>query len=327
MKQVRFVPVGDATYLEGKLTPGNTYDLAQRQLYPDTHFTVYDDKGNFFTAFKKDFHVVEDVAIRNYGTYDHEMRKSMIDKLFFLDKIDAKVLVDYGCADGVLFDLVSTIFPFNGDVYSPSNNVYVGYDIDPKMIDDAQKRNIASSLFTTDWDKVRNFVNTPVARASKTCLIANSLLHEVVHYGTKTSIAEFWDRMFNTGFDYIVIRDIAYEPELDTLEMQDDAATVRSIADAKQVEDFENIWGSLNIRKNLVHFLLKYRYKDNWQREVHENYFANSPADIIAHIPADKYDIAYKEQFALPFNVKTIKRDFGIDMKARTHLKLILEKK
>lgn len=264
--------------------------------------------------------------IHNYKTYDTEMRKSMIDKLFFLDKIDAKVLVDYGCADGVLFDLVSTIFPFNGDVYSPSNFVFLGYDIDEKMVEDADNRGIKNSAFTTNWNVIEQLVNTPVSKASKTCLIANSLLHEVVHYGTPESIAEFWDRMFNSGFDYIVIRDIAYEPELETHEMQDEAATVRTLADAKQVEDFENIWGSLNIRKNLVHFLLKYRYKDNWQREVHENYFANSPADIIAHIPAG-YEIAYKEQFALPFNVKTIKRDFGINLTARTHLKLILEKK
>ena len=315
-----------AEHLDGKFTFGREYELYPSQDLPDTHYTLFDDHSDKFSAFKDNFEPIE-VNIRNYATYDHEMCKSMIDKLFFLDKIDAKVLVDYGCADGVLFDLVSTIFPFNGDVYSPSNNAYVGYDIDPQMIADAEKRNIPGSLFTTDWEKVRKFVSTPVSKAAKTCLIANSLLHEVIHYGTPESIAEFWDRMFNTGFDYIVIRDIAYEPELETLEMQDEADTVRSQANAKQVEDFENIWGSLNIRKNLVHFLLKYRYKDNWQREVHENYFANSPADLLAKIPADKYTVAYKEQFALPFNVKTIKRDFGITLDAKTHIKLILEKK
>lgn len=46
------------------------------------------------------------------------------------------------------------------------------------------------------------------------------------------------------------------------------------------LRSFEDVWGDVcDVRarkvnvKNLIHFLVKYRYVENWEREVQENYF------------------------------------------------------
>ena len=59
-----------------------------------------------------------DIADRQL--YTENMRKSLMDKAFFIDKIDAKHFVDFGCADGSLLKFLKTIFPNSAN--------YVGYD-------------------------------------------------------------------------------------------------------------------------------------------------------------------------------------------------------
>jgi hypothetical protein len=36
--------------------------------------------------------------------------------------------------------------------------------------------------------------------------------------------------------------------------------------DFASFKEFEEIWGNLYLKKNLMHYLLKYRYKQNWKR-------------------------------------------------------------
>lgn len=45
--------------------------------------------------------------------YNLSMKKSLIDKMFFMDKIDddIKVVMDYGCADGALIRFLAPLFP------------------------------------------------------------------------------------------------------------------------------------------------------------------------------------------------------------------------
>lgn len=92
------------------------------------------------------------------------------------------------------------------------------------------------------------------------------------------------------------------------------------------LNDFENKQGSIERNKNLLHFLMKYKYEKNWKREVLENYFPIPLEELLSMIPPS-YQIVYKDVFALPFTKEAIKKDFDIDIKDTTHLKLILQKK
>lgn len=68
-------------------------------------------------------------GIANIEIYNESMTKSLIDKLFFLDKIDnVKCIVDYGCANGALIAFIAPLFP---DI------LFFGYDKNGMMIDSA----------------------------------------------------------------------------------------------------------------------------------------------------------------------------------------------
>ena len=45
--------------------------------------------------------------IADYGVYTDAMRRAMQDKTWFLELIEAKTIVDYGCADGALIQYIS----------------------------------------------------------------------------------------------------------------------------------------------------------------------------------------------------------------------------
>ena len=90
--------------------------------------------------------------------------------------------------------------------------------------------------------------------------------------------------------------------------------------------EFEKEYGSISHMKNLVHFLLKYRWKINWDRELHENYFCTTIDEFLKHMNL-YFNINYLERFRVPFLEQCWKEDFGIELDDYTHVKMILEKK
>lgn len=260
-------------------------------------------------------------AIRNYTVYTEGMRKSLLDKAFFMDKIDARVIVDYGCADGTLINFLSDLFP---------ELRYIGYDIDEGMLAQARatctKDNI---LFTSDWHEVMKNTLPDLsegAQRDSVAIVLSSVIHEVYAYGTRKEVDEMWDRVFCSGFDYIVVRDMVPSVSIDTKGDINDVKQLLRKANPGHLREFEQVWGSIEQNKNLIHFLLKYRYTDNWDREVRENYFPLTREELISSIP-DEYEIDFHEHFRLPFAVRMIKQDFRITLRDNTHLKLILERK
>lgn len=270
--------------------------------------------------------------ISDYGTYTDGMRKSMTDKTWFLNMIDgAKEIVDYGCADGALLRYIADAMPgvFN----------LTGIDIDEEMLKLANvnlscncEQNIA--LFTPDQ------FSDISANAHVSCLNCGSVIHEVYSYGTPESIEKFWDFVFNSGFQYIAIRDMAMS-KIDILTsdaVMDD--TLRKItnynygcpAAGKRFNDFLNYTnplGSLSasewIWRDIVHYLLKYRYVTNWDREMRENYLPLLTEEVLLTIPSN-YRVKYYEHYTLPYLKDQVMKDFGIDLNTKTHYKLLLER-
>lgn len=243
--------------------------------------------------------------------YNYNMRQSMQDKLFFLGKIDPDVIVDYGCADGSLFQVLSQDLPGVG---------LVGYDLEPKMIERAKAKKIKNSAFTTDWSQIERVLG----RFKRPAVILSSVIHEVYAYADDLDvITEFWQRVFT--FDYVVIRDMMIAESADRPADLEDVAKVRDASDPKYLDDFEKHWGTIEEQPNLLHYLLKYKYLENWDREVEENYLPIFREELYDMIPGN-YSIIYRDHFALPYTVNQIKTDFGIDIRDDTHIKLILKK-
>lgn len=254
---------------------------------------------------------INDNKITDREIYLTRMERSILDKMFFIDKVfePFEYVLDFGCANGVLIKALREMCP---------EYRYAGYDIDSDMIAAARSK-LPGVPFFTDWDSI--------ALPFERCLLnISSTIHEVYSYGTKADVEQFWERVFGSGFRYVTIRDMMFSQSLERPADETQLAAVRAGGFEKQLEDFEQVRGEITTQKQLVHFLLKYRYTQNWEREVREDYFPISAEALLALVP-DNYSITFCERFTLPFTAWQIRRDFGIDLTDHTHIKLILERR
>lgn len=251
------------------------------------------------------------VDIKNREHYLNSMRKSMLDKVFFIDKIFEPVstIVDFGCADGSLIGFLQELFP----EYS-----YIGYDNDSDMIKIAQN-SYKNCSFYTDLKEI--------TLTNDSLLNLSSVVHEIYSYCDKEAIQNFWNYVFNSGFKYISFRDMM----LDGLEDYFyDAVKIEKITDkySYAFEEYQNVWGKVKSNADFIHFLYKskYVYGGNWERELHENYIPIDYQDMIRFIP-DNYEIVYQNHYIFPYLAYWVKREFDIDLHTPTHLQLLLKRR
>jgi len=244
--------------------------------------------------------------------YNLRMERSIIDKIYFMDKVfGADTIVDFGCADGALIANLHRLFP---DVR------YAGFDISPEMLARAKDKVPAGTLLTSDWAEIQAFI---AGHAS--AIVLSSVIHEVYSYGSADDVQEFWGRVWNSGFAYVAMRELAVSKTASRPSDPIAVARIRQIEDPERLSQWEARWGSLSENWSLVHFLLTYRYKDNWAREMRENYLPLSVEEILALAPR-AYFPTHFEHYTLPFLRRAVEQDFGFPLSERTHLKLIFER-
>lgn len=260
--------------------------------------------------------IVGEEQIDNIDTYISHMDMSIDDKLFFLNKVDFDVIVDFGCANGTLLSKVKIQKP-NVDL--------IGYDLDDTMVNKAHSLLGSDTLITNNW----NVIVTELKKYKMPLLNLSSVIHEVYSYSNIDDIKLFWKNVVFSGlFKYIVIRDMMPSLQIDrNKNFIDDVIKVRKKCDPKQLSHFENIWGSIDKSyKTFCHYLLKYRYVENWNREVKENYFPLSLESMKSKIP-NTYQIDYEKTFIVPFVQEQLMKDFDVSISQDTHTKLIIENK
>ncbi len=253
-----------------------------------------------------------ETPINDLSVYIIRMQKSVLDKMFFIDKVFEPFsnVVDFGCANGELIKALQALF---------GEYRYIGYDISAEMLL-AARRNVPSAEFCSDWDGIK-------VDYKDTLLNISSTLHEVYSYCTKTEIDEFWKRVFESGFKYIAIRDMMLS-DADQMNIDSDqhGLVIKNEKYADKLKDYENVWGKISTQRDLVHYLLKYKYTENWEREVRENYVPITLEQLLETIPVG-YEVTYLNHFTLPYTAWQIKNDFGIELTTSTHVKLILRRK
>lgn len=250
-------------------------------------------------------------SFTNIDSYNSEMRKPMIDKVFFADKIDSTIIVDYGCADGSMIEFLHYLFP---------DWTFVGFDISGEMIEKAKER-CPFAKFFSNFDELQAYLNTLEGKKTVVC---NSLIHEVVHYGSAEDVKTFWERIFT--FDFVCIRDMMVSEKAVRQSDPLNVLKVKMRCDQRKLSEFEHNHGMIDQNWSFVHFLLKYRYTENWDREVLENYLPINLETFLKKIPFDYEPILF-HHYNLPFIRRQIKKDFDIDLQDNTHIQLILEKK
>lgn len=249
--------------------------------------------------------------ISDLDIYLTRMQRSILDKMFFMDKVfePFRCILDFGCANGELIRAMQPMFP---------DYEYAGYDISAEMIEAARKH-VSGARFYDNWDSI----DIPVPES---LINISSTVHEVYSYCSETDIEIFWNRVFGSGFQYVTIRDMSFPQAEDIPVRKEQLDAVRNSAYAGWLDSFEQVWGRIERQRQLVHFLLKYKYTQNWEREVHENYFPVYTEELLKRIP-DSYRTVYKDVFTLPYTAWQIRKDFGFTLTDHTHIKLILERK
>lgn len=251
--------------------------------------------------------------ITNTARYLERMQKSMIDKLFFMDKVHAQSFIDFGCADGTLLKLLHSLFP---------EHRYLGYDIDDRMTAAAANNLQATGIDVTSHPEALNGYEKD---HGDTCLILSSVIHEVYSYGPAT-VGDFWNQILrDIRPKYIAIRDMSVSQTASRPADPLTVARIRQLADPVMIQQWESVWGSLDENWSMVHFLLKYRYKSNWNRELHENYLPLNKEELLRKFPKE-YRPRFIEHYTLPYIRQEVYKDFGIELQERTHLKLIMER-
>ena len=268
-------------------------------------------------GFKELLEAVGKTPIKDETTYSKEMTKSFIDKLFFIDQVDTDVIVDFGCADAFILSKIRMLKP---DLF------LIGYDLDKSMLSSAKDNLDDENSFLTDnWYEVLEKIST----FQKPMLLLSSVIHEVYSYSTTKEVNNFWkNKVFSGKFKYVCIRDMIPTNQISRVtDFQQDVEIVRELSDKYYLESFEREWGDISKDyRTFIHYLLKYRYKDNWDRELLENYVPISLQTLMSKIPPS-YKVEFQQSYLYSFFAKVVKEDFGIDIKGQTHLKMILEKK
>ena len=262
--------------------------------------------------------LVGENPILNYDQYIAGMNTTMSDKLFFVDEVRFDVIVDFGCADGTFLQSVSKMRP---------NVKIIGYDLDSTMLQIARKKLGEKAILTDNWSEVQSAISS----YKNPLLNLSSVIHEVYSYSNGRTVSHFWNsQVFGGNFKFISIRDMIPSVALTRNEInnfKDDAKKLRRKADKNYLLSFEDTWGSINSSyRSFIHFLLKYKYTDNWEREVNENYLPITLETLKTKIPSS-YAITYEDDFILPYLKSEVKKDFNIELTHSTHAKLILTNK
>lgn len=260
--------------------------------------------------------LVGEKPIADIQSYIDGMGLSMKDKLnFVFDNVNFDVIVDFGCADGSYLANMSRLNP---------KAKLIGYDLDPTMLSKAKSILGKDAILTDNWDEVR----TAVQSYKSPLLNLSSVIHEVYSYSNSNTIKFFWEKqVFGGDFKFISIRDMIPSSVVSKSEMnefKDEVKKVRRLSDPKYLKSFEDKWGTINDNyRTFMHYLLKYKYIENWDREVNENYLPVSLETLKSKIPSN-YKIAYEDNFVLPYLQSQVNKDFGIHITHPTHTKLII---
>jgi hypothetical protein len=260
-----------------------------------------------------------DTFIPAMQTYIDRMRLGMPDKVDYLERIDnAGIIVDFGCADGTMLKYLKQENP---------ERICIGYDISEPMLALARKDAMGVE-FSNDWQEVCDKVKQArKANPGKSVLVLSSLIHEIYAYLPPKEREQFWDKVWNSEFDYIAIRDMMVSTKTDRPSDPDVVEKVRKNYDPDRLAEWEQRWGPLENNRSLVHFLLTSPYKENWAREMNEDYLPFNLEDFLGSIP-EHYSLKHLDHHKHGYSTQRIRKEFdGAELPDNTHVKMILERR
>jgi 2-polyprenyl-3-methyl-5-hydroxy-6-metoxy-1,4-benzoquinol methylase len=233
--------------------------------------------------------------------YLSRMSNSLGDKLRVGEFLAARgeTVLDVGCADGAVTKALASSMP---------GNRFKGIDIDASFITFAKTDPFPNAVFRCCF--LRDLLLTEERFSAVTFM---SVLHEFYSYGSGiTSVVKALAdaRELVSSGGRIIIRDMALPKPGNEL-----ISVVRKVrkqtAFAKQLQDFEVCFGEL-CADNVNHFLLKYFYTNNWERECPENYTPVGFEEYHEIFKVLRMKVHHSESYILPFLKDKWAHDFQL---------------
>lgn len=249
--------------------------------------------------------------------YNTAMRASLSDKLWFLEKLpQVRVWGDYGCADGSMLEAIAKHYELD----RREDATVFGYDVDTNQVEACKARGVKAFGTRGVFFAHLNDLRIPGRRG----LIFSSVLHEM----NSTDRRDAFSAAARNDVDYIVIRDMATPLLLDGAvpsETVDKIVKGLTPGDMERLTQFETAYGPIRLWNNMHHFLLKYRFVEDWDRELQEYYLVN-PMWIVHSAKEAGYSPIYTEHFQLPWIIDHVRQTFDVELSQPTHFKMILRK-
>lgn len=260
--------------------------------------------------------------VNDHQNYNREMRMHLGHKLFFVDKLpvpitDIRLFVDFGCGDAELLRLLSKI---------NASAMFLGIESD-------HNQKLAATSNFADVHLMHTLWALPLApwaiKRTPKVLIMSSVIHEVISFaGSGFNLQAWWRNVEDLGFDYIVIRDFCLPLWCDGLPIEHDfreaISTRGSPWDRQALGDMWLRWG-MTTHRDFMHYLMKRPYRDNWKRELQENYVALCDEALRAVVTlSGRYRIHHFEQTVTPAFTRGTMEAFGFDPETPTHAEVIL---
>jgi SAM-dependent methyltransferase len=246
------------------------------------------------------------MTIKNESDYLVSMSKPLQEKLKISAFISPSAInvLDVGCADGTVTSSLAYLLPQVN---------FLGIDLKDHFIQLAQEK--VGRHKNLQFEKV--YLRDLLARPQRfESVIFCSVLHEFFTYGEGISsvlkaVADAHELLHEGG--NIVIRDmIMSDASKSQTKVDKLAAKIYAKVELKQqIADFETRYGMLANLCNLNHFLLKYRYTDNWERELAENYTAITFEQYEKMFELLGMQVTYKKSYLIDFMRTKWNEDFG----------------
>lgn len=249
-----------------------------------------------------------DYNIKNQEVYVSRMNTTLVDKCWWLEQVpeDIHTIIDFGCAEGDLYYMIKAL--------GTKSYQYIGIDNNTEMVKKCTEKGL---ICVGSMEEAIGLFNP-----NHTLLVMNSVVHEILHYGWSTDFTH----LFRHGIKCVAIRDMVVEHTI-TENYNEIIDTILNSKYRKQFEEVDRIAKTKFEGLYVVpvkEFLLKYRYKENWERESNEQYLWAWPELVIHTDIPYNYDITYMSYFNIPFIRNQIKQDFGFDYDKMTHCKMFL---
>jgi ubiquinone/menaquinone biosynthesis C-methylase UbiE len=238
------------------------------------------------------------------------LERSKFDKALILPLIEhAQNIVEVGCGNGVVLDILSHNFPFS--------QVW-GIDMDPIMCEAANNRGL-SNVKTLCADATNiSFIDNE----SIDTVIYCSTLHEVFSHGGSVQVTASLNeaaRVLRPGGNVIIRDSVKPSPGTTKIRFKQDWIKnqfYKYIEDYQLVErklhSFED--GTFSVENSyLFEFLTKYFYEVGWDKEMQEVYGYYTEEEFRSELRGAGFEITYEHSYLLPYFREKWSKDVIID--------------